>query len=220
MIIKNILSHLRILKQRLLRHLEIVLNLNTKHTHMKTNFLLAALTFTMLTVKAQNENKCTIPVNGAQGNITQTKTDIATKNQSQNLYPVYFNFRKRVLADCYKNRISPVEFLYLCRSIQDSAVQAQVNRYDGYSKDKANLGIACLGSGAATFALFGSAASMADQSGSNTNAIAPLIFFGVLTLISVPVMAGYTSVPHQKRKEVLFRDLPIAYNQYVESLNK
>jgi len=40
---------------------------------------------------------------------------------------------------------------------------------------------------------------------------------GVVGFLAIPVVAIYSSVPHQKRKAVLYRDLPIAYNQYVES---
>jgi hypothetical protein len=188
-----------------------------KNMLMKTTFLIFALALTGFKAKAQNENKWIIPVNDTIERTSLTETQKSATAHPSHLKPVYFNFRKRLLMDSYKSRISPVDFLNLCRTINDSAVQQQIARYDGYTKDKANLGIAALGSGAATFVLLGSAVSYAGQS--NTNASASFAFFGVLTLVSLPVMAIYSSVPHQKRKGVLFRDLPIAYNRYVESLN-
>jgi hypothetical protein len=39
----------------------------------------------------------------------------------------------------------------------------------------------------------------------------------VVSVLVIPAVAIYSSVPHQKRKAVLFRDLPIVYNHYVET---
>ncbi len=182
------------------------------------NLLLFALVLTALSTKAQNENKSIIPVCDTIERTIQTENPIVVNMPQRNLQPVYFNFRKRLLLDKYKNRIQPLEFLDLCRTINDSAIQQQVARFDGFTKDKANLGLAALGSGATAFALLGSVAVYSEQH--NTNATAGFAFFGVIAAISIPAIAIYTSVPHQKRKTVLFRDLPVAYNQYVESLNQ
>ncbi len=187
---------------------------------MKTTLLLFALVLTDLITNAQNENKSITSIcdSTQQTEKILAKQIVQLKTSPQNeLMPVYFNFRKRLLTDHHKNRIQPFEFLDLCRSIKDSAVQQQVARYDSYTKEKANLGLIALGNGTASFVLLGSALVSSGQN--NTNLTAAYGFFGVAALVSIPVIAIYSSVPHQKRKAVLFRDLPIAYNQYVESLN-
>ena len=132
------------------------------------------------------------------------------------LKPVYFNFRHRKLRDVYKNEIQPLEFLHLCRSINDSAIQLQVARYDAFTRDKATLGVVALGGGFSAIGLLGSAAASSSSQG--TDAVTgSLVLLGVVGVLAIPVAAIYSSVPHQKRKAVLFRDLPIAYNQFVES---
>lgn len=136
----------------------------------------------------------------------------------EKLKPVYFNFHRRQLKDFQKNNIQPLEFLNLCRSIKDSAIQLQVARYDEYTKDKARLGVVALGGGFSAIGLLGSAAASASSGGQGSDVMATsLACFGVIGLLAIPVAAIYSSVPHQKRKTVLFRDLPVAYNQYVES---
>lgn len=134
------------------------------------------------------------------------------------LEPVYFNYRFRKLNDSQKRTIQPLEFLHLCRSISDSAIQLQIARYDSFTKNKQRFGVVALGSGFASIALLGSAAASAS-SGGQANEIITGSFacLGIIGLLVIPISAISSSVPHQKRKAVLFRDLPIAYNQYVES---
>jgi len=66
---------------------------------------------------------------------------LSTREQ---LTPVYFNFSKRQLKDIYKNNISPIEFLNMCRAIPDSSIQLQVARYDSFTRDKQRLGVVAL----------------------------------------------------------------------------
>lgn len=173
---------------------------------MKTIAFTIAILFCSLLSKSQN---------AAGTNYTSCCQKEAIMFYPQKLSPVYFNYRKRQLKDAYRNTIPPLEFLSLCRSINDSAVQAQVIRYDNYTKDKQKLGLGALASGATAFALLGSSVGFAESQ--NTNASAGFGFFGAVAFLAIPAIAIYSSVPHQKRKAVLFRDLPIAYNQYIES---
>lgn len=137
-------------------------------------------------------------------------------NQSSTIeyLPVYFNYRRRLLKYNGTQRMDGAEFLSLCRTIQDSAVQEQVARYDAYTAEKQKLGLAALGSGFAGFAFLGGAAANAQN---NETATATLAVTGVMAVLAIPVIAIYSSVPHQRRKTVLFRDLPIAYNLFVET---
>jgi hypothetical protein len=144
-----------------------------------------------------------------------TKNEFLSFSDFQNLPHVYFNFQKRQLKYADNSRVSPVDFLNFCRTINDSAIQAQVARYDAYTKDKHKLGLVGLGSGLAAFSLITSASAYAGQG--NDIMTSSLAFFGVLGVLMIPVTAIASSIPHQKRKEVLFRDLPIAYNRYVET---
>jgi hypothetical protein len=136
-------------------------------------------------------------------------------NTPERLTPVYFNFHKRELRDLNKQVISAVEFLNLCRTINDTAIQIQVARYDSYTKDKQRLGLIALGSG---FVAMGSLGTVGATAGQGNDVITgSFAFFGVLSALVIPAAAIYSSVPHQKRKAVLFRDLPIVYNHYVET---
>lgn len=137
-------------------------------------------------------------------------------NQSSTMeyLPVYFNYRRRLLKYNGTQRMGGAEFLSLCRTIQDSAVQEQVSRYDAYTAEKQKLGLAALGSGFAGFALLGGAAANTQ---SNETVTATLAVTGVMAVLAIPAIAIYSSVPHQRRKAVLFRDLPIAYNLFVEN---
>ncbi len=136
----------------------------------------------------------------------------------QKLTPVYFNFHGRQLKDFRKNSLQPLVFLSLCRSINDSAIQLQVARYDALTKDKARLGVVALGGGFSAIGLLGGVAASASSGGQGGDVVSgSLACLGLVALLAIPAAAIYSSVPHQKRKAVLFRDLPIAYNHYVES---
>lgn len=110
--------------------------------------------------------------------------------------------------------MDPAVFLTMCRSIKDSAVQEQVARYDGYTKEKQKLGVAVLGCGFLATGMLGGVAAN-DKGSPEFNMM--LAFTGMVALIAIPVIGIYSGTPHKKRKAVLFRDLPIAYNLFVES---
>lgn len=127
--------------------------------------------------------------------------------------PVYFNYRRHVLQYDGK-RIDGLDFLELCRGIPDSTVREQVKQYDAYTAQKQKLVFSLLGSSFAGMACIGGALGNASPS---TGANGTLIFTGAACLLAVPVLAICTAAPHQRRKTLLFRDLPIVYNAYVEA---
>lgn len=172
---------------------------------MKTIILSLAFIMCYITHKAQD----------VQTSESNYNLELHSQLSQQKLQPVYFNFRKRQLKDENKNVISPLEFLNLCRSINDSAIQSQVARYDSYTKDKQRLGLIALGSGFSAIALLGSAGVNSELG--NEFVTGSCAFMGVVCVLVIPAMAIYSSVPHQRRKAVLFRDLPIVYNHYVET---
>lgn len=163
--------------------------------------------FCSLINKSQNENRL------SKHTMQMEKSDSLLPTKK--LTPVYFNCSKRQLKDFKKNRIDPKEFLNLCRYINDTAVQLQVARYDAFTKDKERLGLIALCGGFSAICFIGSAGA-SSESGNNVTT-SSFAFFGIVGLLIIPVTAICSSVPHQRRKTVLFRDLPIAYNQFVEN---
>lgn len=176
---------------------------------MKTTILTIALLFSSLIHKSQNENR--------RSNSPAHEYKIRESFGLTKLTPVYFNFGKRQLRDMDKNLISAIEFLNLCRTINDSAIQYQVARYDGFTKEKQKTGVVALGSGFSAIGLIGTASVAASNGQSSDVVTGSLAVFGVIGILMIPVCAIYSSVPHQKRKGVLFRDLPVAYNHFVET---
>jgi hypothetical protein len=170
---------------------------------MKTTLLTITILVCHFAGKAQNTN--TINYDYGQQLLMQ----------NGKLMPVYFNFQRRQLRDADKKIINPLEFLNLCRSIPDSAIQQQIARYDAFTKDKARLGVVALGGGFAAIGLLGTTAAVSEQG--NDAITGSFAFLGVVALLAIPAAAIYSSVPHQKRKAVLFKDLPIVYNYYVLS---
>ncbi len=176
---------------------------------MKTSILSIAFMLCFVTQNAQVSSF----------EIHSVNVDSVSKNyySQDELSPVYFNFHKRQLKDLNKNVINPIDFLNLCRTINDTLIQIQVARYDAFTRDKQRLGLISLGSGFAAMGFLGSAAANSYQE--NNMVSGTLIFLGVASVLVIPALAIYSTVPHQKRKTVLFRDLPVAYNYYVERHN-
>lgn len=143
--------------------------------------------------------------------------------QTATLRPVYYDLHKRVLYNPEGHRIAGPSFLDLCRSIPDSAVKAEVARYDALTRNKLHLGLMALGSGSLGFGLLSLAGAQSSNQGynggtTNQDAIGACIGLGVTCLVAVPIALMATTAPHQQRKIILFHDLPQAYNRYVESL--
>lgn len=208
------------MKPMIHQHNKGILNAVSKTTgHFRHPFqsLRRALLFCILTwlssgLEAQQASSAGI---GA-GNVAEHREMSVTKPAIQAdtcLLPVYFNYRRRLLQYNGK-RIDGLTFLEMCRSLPDSSIREQLKRYDAYTAKKQTLVFSTLGSSFAGIALIGGALGNASPA---TGANPPLIVNGIVCLLAVPVLAICTTVPHQRRKAVLFRDLPVAYNAYAEA---
>lgn len=132
-------------------------------------------------------------------------------SKTATLQPVFFHYTRRKLM-CDGKRLNPAVFLSICRCINDSAVQEQVARYDALTREKQRLGLGMIASSFSGFAFLGAALGSREPDQS--------LMFGVtagVAILAVPVMAMCTTAPHQARKAILFRDLPVAYNAYLEA---
>lgn len=180
--------------------------------HLRMAWLFCILFRLLATLEAQQSREVgAVPSAVAeQAAVTAGKV---TLQSGTCLYPVYFNYRRRQL-QCNGRRLDGMTFLNMCRSIPDSSIQEQVARYDEYTAQKQKLGFGAMGSGFAGIAFFGGALGSGNA---NPEANTVLAIMGGACVLAVPVLAIYTSVPHQKRKAVLFRDLPVVYNAYVET---
>lgn len=178
-----------------------------------TIFIFCLLQHVSFVAKAQAPGQETI-LSGVYPEAARGTYDASVVLKANATYlPVYFNYRRRLLKYNGVARIDGISFLNMCRSIKDSAVQEQIARYDEFTSQKQKLGFAAMGSAFAAFACFGG--SVANDQGKPELTVM-LVGTGAFCVIAVPVIAIYSSVPHQKRKTVLFRDLPVAYNAYVE----
>lgn len=142
--------------------------------------------------------------------------------EGASLQPVYFNFSRRLLfSDKQKTtRIHPKNFLQECRGINNAEIQNQIARYDHLTQNKKILTGTMIACAVSSYALLMAGSSMISSSypsGQGANAV---LCAGVSLLLATPVLAISTSIPHQKRKEILFRDLPNAYNFYALSQPK
>lgn len=143
---------------------------------------------------------------------------IVQKNDCDGLKPVFYNFSRRRLYTSNKMPMNPKHFLELCRRINDPGVQEQIRRYDELTRNKRKLIGAMIFTGVAGYAtLVGSmVAASSNVDGAGTAAVIGAASLFVVT----PALAISTTAPHQKRKEILFHDLPEAYNLYVTSMVK
>lgn len=140
--------------------------------------------------------------------------------QNNTLQPIYFNYSRRQLFYNKTVRENPKEFLNLCRTINDPQIKNQIARYDHLTQNKKIICGTMIGTAIAGYLLTMVASAMPSNTPYNSGYQYPLIIGGVVCLLATPVLAITTSVPHQKRKEVLFRDLPDAYNFYVFTQSK
>ena len=144
-----------------------------------------------------------------------TENSIA-KNDCDKQRPVYYNFSKRRLYASNKMPIRGADFLYLCRGINDANVQHQIRRYDQLTFNKKKLVTATILCGVGGYLTFITSTMMGISSYSSDRHYIGMTI-GAAALIATPILAISTSIPHQKRKEILFHDLPEAYNFHVTS---
>lgn len=137
--------------------------------------------------------------------------------KQSSLTPIFYTYSKRKI---YLNNkpINSVLFLESCRGINDSLIQIEIERYDALTENKKRLLISSLTCVVGAFGF--SVASLSSTSNGNNSTTSYL--FGVCAvsagIASIATLIS-TTEPHQKRKEILFRDLPIVYNRYVEIYN-
>jgi hypothetical protein len=115
-------------------------------------------------------------------------------------------------------RLNGNDFLSLCRSLNDLAIQDQIARYDQLTRKKrALIGgmISCAIVGYVT--MFASMISVSGSGPYNANGYTAMAIGAAVFFIGTPAFAISTAFPHQKRKEIVFRDLPAAYNFYLEN---
>lgn len=178
---------------------------------MKTLFYFSFLIFLLqITTKAQSIKPDSIIFSQS----------VLPSFHSAALQPVYFNYSRRQLFYNKTTRVNPKEFLQLCRTIHDPQIKNQIARYDQLTRNKKIITGTMIGTAITGYLLTMVAATMPGNTPYNYGYQYSLIFGGVACLLATPVLAITTSVPHQKRKEVLFRDLPDAYNFYVLNQSK
>lgn len=136
-------------------------------------------------------------------------TLINPKNIKQDFEPIYFSYKKRQLI--YKGqKIRGEKLVAICRNIPDSAIQEQINCYDNLSNNKKWILGSTIICGISAIILMNAATLIPSESN----------IYMSLTGLGAGLSSGITaicsSIPHQKRKIIMFRDLPIVYNQYVE----
>jgi hypothetical protein len=143
---------------------------------------------------------------------------ILQKNSNDGLKPVYFNFTKRRLYSSSKMPLNAAHFLESCRGINDPNIQFQIRRYDKLTSNKKKLVAATIICGVGGYVTFLMSAAYGMSSYANDRHYIGMAVGGA-ALLATPFLAISTSVPHQKRKEILFHDLPEAYNFHVTSQN-
>lgn len=145
-------------------------------------------------------------INDTHVNSTQSEFKTPT---TQTLEPIYFSYKKRQLIyKCQKMRGE--KLVAICRNIPDSAIQEQINYYDNLSNNKKWILCSTIVCGASALVLLYSSALFPFEK--NAGYIAGS---GAAAALASGITAICSSIPHQKRKIIMFKDLPIAYNLYV-----
>jgi hypothetical protein len=177
---------------------------------MKTIFYLLAFCFCIhFNVKAQSDS---YQIDGIEPG------PIVKKNDCDGLQPVYFNYTKRRLYSHNKMPLNGRHFLDLCRGINDSGIQHQVRRYDQLTSNKRKILGAMITCGVAGYiTMIGSMMALSTSGPTPEGAYTTLGIGAASLFIATPILAISSGIPHQKRKEILFRDLPEAYNFHVLS---
>lgn len=174
---------------------------------MKTFFYLFAFCYWMQSTNAQ--------ISSYQLDEMPQQT-IVKKDDCSGLKPVYYNFSRRRLYTNNKMPLNHRHFLELCRGINDPGIQHQIRKYDQLTSNKKKLIGAMIFTGVAGYITTMGSMVAVSGSGRTPEGAYTALGIGLASLFIVtPALAISTSLPHQKRKEILFRDLPDAYNFYV-----
>ncbi len=177
---------------------------------MKTTFYLFAIYLSLqFNISAQ--------VNSFQLDAFEPEA-VLQKQDCDKLRPVYFNYTKRRLYSSNKMPLNGLHFLEVCRNINDPNIRLQIRRYDQLTSNKRKLVTATILCGVGGYITL-MASALSASSGYATEGSYAGIGIGAVALLATPFLAISTGIPHQKRKEILFRDLPEAYNFHVLSQN-
>lgn len=178
---------------------------------MKTFYFLAFCFWIQLTSEAQFQ---TYQLDELEQRFTKKE------NSLDGSKPVYYNFSRRKLYNNDKMVLNPKSFLEMCRGINDLNIQHQIRKYDELTRNKKKLLGAMIVCGVGGYVGLMSSMIMTSSSGGYNNDGYTVMGISAFALFIVtPALAISTTVPHQRRKEILFRDLPEAYNFHVTSLN-
>lgn len=159
-----------------------------------------------LSVKAQQNHYRLDPI---------IPSTIELKNGCDVLRPVYFNYSQRRLYNINNMPINANHFLEMCRGINNPQIRNQIYHYDQLTHNKRKLLGAMIACGVGGYFTFVGSV-MALSSGIPSESTYVVMGVGAVSLfIATPILAISTGIPHQKRKEILFRDLPEAYNFHV-----
>lgn len=177
---------------------------------MKTIFYLIAFCFCLeFNTKAQFNS---YQIDGSEPGL------IAKKNDCDALRPVYYNFTSRRLYYSNKMPLNGRHFLELCRGMNDPRIQHQIRRYDQLTSNKRKILGAMIACGIGGYITTMASVVAMSGSGHTPEGAYTTLGIGLASLfIATPVLAISSGIPHQKRKEILFRDLPEAYNFHVLS---
>lgn len=181
---------------------------------MKTIFYLLAFCFCTQNIKAQSDSY----------QIDEFEPGTAVmKNDRDKLKPVYYNFTRRRLFTSNKVPLNGQHFLQLCRGINDEHVQLHISRYDQLTSNKKKILGAMFICGIGGFIGMVASSSMMGSYSYGYERQNAYTVFGISAaslFLATPILAISSGIPHQKRKEILFHDLPEAYNFYVTTQSK
>jgi hypothetical protein len=143
---------------------------------------------------------------------------VIQKSECGKLRPVYFNYTKRRLYSSNKTPLNGRHFLELCRGMNDPRIQYQIRRYDQLTRNKKKILGAMIACGVGGYITTMVSVSAMSGSGRTPEGAYTTLGIGLASLfLATPILAISSGIPHQKRKEILFRDLPEAYNFHVLS---
>lgn len=145
---------------------------------------------------------------------------LVPKKDCDGLRPVYFNYSQRRLYYNNKMPLNSRHFLELCRGVNDPKIRYQIHKYDQLTSNKRKILGAMIACGVGGYiTMMGSVVALSTSGPTPEGAYTALGIGAASLFIATPILAISSGIPHQKRKEILFRDLPEAYNFHVLSQN-
>ncbi len=130
--------------------------------------------------------------------------------------------KRSLLLDC-TTKLHPDEFLYMCENAKNDKVQNTLLFYNKTNKQKKGFRTAAIVSGAATGVLYAVGfLSYIEAAGTNNkmaeNSAATIILGGNIAFCGSITFTILSAIKNKKRKKILYKELPDAYNFYVQNL--